>query len=357
VVIPSGCWRADRKLTSGACGSCRCGGRGASVFDSRESARDDTRGTRTRAEARTRAPLLYVTLTPRARVLVLPWDADLRRWARGVCVIVGRGRWKMSERRCGNRAGQRAAAKQTDGDQREGAEIFRTGGNPVPQFCRDGCAAPTGDRADAARARERVGLDEPPPGGARGSARLRKWWHETMEFLPGRTATPRCRRTANARCARRPEQGSARAPRKSGARLRASAAWANCGRPAGRGLRSWASCAVCAPDAWVDGVIDLVLHDAAAAHGVDRRLETNSRRPRRREGALLARLAPSMRLSSWPMGACVAQFFPAQRCALVFQRCAGLSATRGGGINSSWQQHGGPAHVALSANTLSPWAT
>jgi ATP-dependent exoDNAse (exonuclease V) beta subunit len=92
--------------------------------------------------------------------------------------------------------------------------------------------------------------------------------------------------------------------------LRASAAW--------RELRvaQWtrqAELGIFAPlrdDAWIDGVIDLVLHDAAgcAVWVVD--WKTNRRRAGERDEALLSRLAEEYTPQLQAYGACLAPLFP-----------------------------------------------
>src|SRR5581483_9227798 len=63
-------------------------------------------------------------------------------------------------------------------------------------------------------------------------------------------------------------------------------------------------------EGWIDGVIDLALHDPAGKRLWVVDWKTNRRRPDESDEALLARLADEYRPQLQAYGGCVAPFFP-----------------------------------------------
>jgi ATP-dependent exoDNAse (exonuclease V) beta subunit len=180
---------------------------------------------------------------------------------------------------------------------------------------------------DAVRiARDEPGADEKlrTAGGTDDPITYGLWWHETMESLPwtGDEAA------INAHGERALQEAEALGYRVRGAeewaRLRASAAW-----PVLRSER-WtrlAEIGIFAPlraGAWIDGVIDLVLHDPAAEEIWVLDWKTNRRRAGESDAALLARLVAEYAPQLAAYGECLAGFFPACRVRrLVFSSVAG----------------------------------
>jgi ATP-dependent exoDNAse (exonuclease V) beta subunit len=152
-----------------------------------------------------------------------------------------------------------------------------------------------------------------------------------MEFLPWRGDELAMAAYGQAALRGAEAQGFGARAAQEWARLRASAAW-----PELRAAR-WtrlAEIGIFAPfrgEGWIDGVIDLVLHDAAAGEIWVLDWKTNRRRTGETDDALLARLVAeySPQLSAY--GECLAGFFPGCRVRrLVFSSVAGAWCDTGG---------------------------
>jgi ATP-dependent exoDNAse (exonuclease V) beta subunit len=153
------------------------------------------------------------------------------------------------------------------------------------------------------------------------------WWHETLEFVPWTGGSEALAAHARTRLGRAAFHGF---------RERAEVEWGlllSC--EPWRLMREarWtrlAEAGIFAPrseDAWIDGVIDLVLHDPAAGEVWIVDWKTNRRQPGEDEGALLDRLLITYRSQLAAYGACAAPFFPGCRVRLwVFSTVAGAWA-------------------------------
>jgi ATP-dependent exoDNAse (exonuclease V) beta subunit len=151
------------------------------------------------------------------------------------------------------------------------------------------------------------------------------WWHETLEMWPWSAndgATPddyvaRALRLAAA-------QGFEARAAEELARFRASTAARELG---GARWRREAELPFFAPQdesAWLDGVIDLVLHDAATNDVWVVDWKTNRRRSGENDAALLARLAEEYAPQLRAYGRCARLFFPRGRVRLlVYSSAAG----------------------------------
>jgi ATP-dependent exoDNAse (exonuclease V) beta subunit len=85
------------------------------------------------------------------------------------------------------------------------------------------------------------------------------------------------------------------------------------------------------PEAWIDGVIDLVLHDAVAGEIWVLDWKTNRRRSGETDEALLVRLVEEYAPQLSAYGECLAGFFPGCRVRrLVFSSVAGAWRDTGG---------------------------
>jgi len=179
---------------------------------------------------------------------------------------------------------------------------------------------------DLARtARHESGLDEPLSGvGSEDAIDYGLWWHETMEFLPwpadDRSVANHGREAVHAAAA----LGFGPRAEEEWRRLCSSPAWCEL-----RGTR-WVRqsevgvFAPLRPDAWIDGVIDLVLHDPVgrAVWVVD--WKTNRRRAGENDQTLLARLAAEYAPQLRAYGTCLAPLFPDCRVRqLVYSTVAG----------------------------------
>jgi ATP-dependent exoDNAse (exonuclease V) beta subunit len=136
------------------------------------------------------------------------------------------------------------------------------------------------------------------------------WWHETMEFLPWDGTEEEVESYLAGAVSRARQTGAGRRAEDEIAQLRASEFFRSLRGTAGRRLAELAVFAPLRPEAWIDGVIDLVVHDEAAR--VVRVIDWKTNRPRSGEdaGALLHRLGEDYRPQLEAYGACVAEFFP-----------------------------------------------
>jgi ATP-dependent exoDNAse (exonuclease V) beta subunit len=137
-----------------------------------------------------------------------------------------------------------------------------------------------------------------------------RWWHETMEFLPWDGSEKEVEAYLAAALSRARQTGLERRAEDEIARLLAGEFFRSLRTMAGRRLAELAVFAPLRPAAWIDGVIDLVVHDETA-HRV-RVIDWKTNRPRADEDAraLLQRLAEDYRPQLEAYGACVAGFFP-----------------------------------------------
>lgn len=332
VVIPLGLWRSIGKRDETGLRLVPDAAGGARVFFDQDSLPAATKDARERERLRELVRLLYVTLTRPRRALVLPWGADFAKVGAGSFAELWGGTLEdrgmpMAE------GGLSAAAPVALATWRAGAappvaEVFPAalaqGVFPVlPARVLPHQLAHAPDFARAAR--HESALDEPAPVRT-GDDPLDygTWWHQTMEFLPWTGDEPAVTAHGVRAFEAAAQLGFRTRAEEEWRRLVASVAW--------RELRDsrWARLAelgVFAPlraDAWIDGVIDLVLHDAAARAVWVVDWKTNRRRAGEGDGTLLARLAQEYQPQLAAYGTSVAQFFPdhAVRC-LVYSTVAG----------------------------------
>ncbi len=297
---------------------------GAQVFFDPASLPAATKESRERERVRELIRLLYVTLTRARRGLVLPW-------------VDGFGGTQRDPTFAELWGANLGALAELTGEPQIEIEPPRLE-VPAPALAKPLALAPAApalparllphqlaEAPDVVReARHESGLDEPAGWSADDPITYGLWWHETMEFLPwdGDEATvaeygAQALRAAEA-------QGVGPRGAEEWARLRASAAWLVL-REA-RWTRR-AEIGIFAPlrtDAWIDGVIDLVLHDAAANEIWVVDWKTNRRRTGETDDALLARLVAEYTPQLAAYGDCLAGFFPGCRIRrLVFSSVAG----------------------------------
>jgi ATP-dependent helicase/nuclease subunit A len=326
VVIPIGLWRAIRRpadfglqLVDDAAG-------GSRVFFDGESLPTGTREARERERLRENVRLLYVTLTRARRMLVLPRTdvpvapgSFLELWGADLAALL------LPERAESGIQASNEPEASTGG----GAEIRSL--DFAVQFTAPALPARVlphqlAHGLDAVRTvRHESALDEPLP--------LRVgddpidyglWWHETLEFWPWDGGEAACKAHEAQALDAAEAQGFRQRGAEELAKFRASELCTELGAP--RWTRR-AELGVFAPlraDAWIDGVIDLVAHDAAARQVVVVDWKTNRRRSGERDEELLARLAADYAPQLAAYGTCVRGFFPG--CAVelrVFASAAG----------------------------------
>jgi ATP-dependent exoDNAse (exonuclease V) beta subunit len=174
-------------------------------------------------------------------------------------------------------------------------------------------------------ARHEAGLDQPLPlANAEEAINYGLWWHETLEFVPWAGDPAALAEHGERALAAAEAQGFRERAAAEWARLLASEPWREMRAPRWTRLAELAVFAPLRADAWIDGVMDLVLHDAAAEAVWVVDWKTNRRRPGESDAALLARLVAEYAPQLQTYGNCLEPFFPG--CAvrrLVFSTAAG----------------------------------
>ena len=320
VVIPIGLWREPRERNETGLRLLAGDEPTAQVYFDGASVPAETAEARRRERWRERTRLLYVTFTRATRHLVLPWHPQFAPVTKGSFADL----W--GEKDLIDALPETAAAGAPQ-------EIWETSGEGAPSdSSKDwGWALPAAEgknaqpplparllphqlahHPDAVRTtRHESALDEPAfsaPGDD--PVDYGRWWHETMEFLPWDGSEAEMGDYLAEALNRARQAGFGRRAEDEIVRLRASEFFGSVRSVPGRPLAELAVFAPLRPDAWVDGVIDLVVHDRAAQ--VVRVIDWKTNRPRSGEdgGALLRRLSEDYRPQLEAYGACVAGFFP-----------------------------------------------
>jgi ATP-dependent exoDNAse (exonuclease V) beta subunit len=326
VVIPIGLWRAIRKPADSGLQLVDDGVGGTRVFFDSESLPTETCKARERERWRENLRLLYVTLTRARHVLVLPrpdvpaeQGSFLELWGADLAALQRQGMTKEEIQP----TNEPAAAT---GGGIEIRSLDLVDQFPAPALPARVLPHQLSHGLDAIRTvRHESALDEP--------LLLRVgddpidyglWWHETLEFWPwdGGEAV---RAAHEARALDAAEaQGFRQRGAEELAKFRASELCAELGAARWTRLAELGVFAPLRADAWIDGVIDLVAHDAAARQVVVVDWKTNRRRPGEGDAALLARLAADYAPQLAAYGTCIRGFFPG--CAVelrVFASAAG----------------------------------
>ncbi len=330
VVIVLGLWRGIGKPPESGLKLLH-DAQGAQVFFDPASLPAATKESRERERVRELIRLLYVTLTRPRRALILPWVGGFGGPQRDPTFGT---LWDANLGALAELTGE----PQVEVEALRPAEPVRDPGAPLQAGM---AAAPLPARLlphqlaqapDAVRtARHETGLDAPAEWSGDDPIPYGLWWHETMEFLPWRGDEAAVTAHGEAAWRAAEAQGFGARAAEEWARLRASEAW-----PVLRAAR-WtrlAEIGIFAPlrkEGWIDGVIDLVLHDAMAGEIWVLDWKTNRRRTGETDGALLARLVAEYAPQLSAYGECLAGFFPGCRVRrLVFSSVAGAWSDTGG---------------------------
>ncbi|MBI4624281.1 MAG: UvrD-helicase domain-containing protein [Verrucomicrobia bacterium] len=327
VVIVLGLWRGIGQAPDRGLKLVRDAAAGPRVFFDAASLPADTREARDRERVRELTRLLYVTLTRARRVLVVPWAdgfggrqrekpsfAEL--WAADLPALPGLDGLPPME--------VVGAAEEVEAvSPATGPEATAEAMPPLPARLLPHQLAHHRDLARMARHESAV--DAPLP--ARNSDEAIDyglWWHETMEFLPwgGDDAAV----VAHGKKALAAAEAPGFRPRGEleWARLRASDAWAELRAPRWTRLAELGIFAPLHAGAWIDGVVDLVLHDAAAKELWIIDWKTNRRHADEGDDALLVRLVEEYTPQLVAYARCAAEFFPGAAVkAFVFSSAAG----------------------------------
>ena len=331
VVIPIGLWReigtrdeTGLRLVPDAAGE-------PQVFFDNDSLPEATKDARERERRRELVRLLYVALTRARRTLVLPWGADFAPPEENSFAEL----WGATMEKIGALEFTAELVPSPANGQPVDVVELAAPAAPVefpvlPQRILPHQLANAPDPVRAAR--HESALDEPlPVRGGEDAIDYGVWWHETMESLPW-PADDAAVTEYGTQALRQAEALGFRARgEEEWTRLRASAAWTE--------LRSarWtrlAEIGIFAPlrkEGWIDGVIDLVLHDAAGGELWVLDWKTNRRRAGETDAALLARLVAEYTPQLTAYGECLAGFFQGCRVRrLVFSTVAGAWSDTGG---------------------------
>jgi ATP-dependent exoDNAse (exonuclease V) beta subunit len=335
VVIVLGLWRGIGKPPEPGLKLVRDPRAGTQVFFDLASLPPATRESRDRERVRELTRLLYVTLTRARRGLVVPWAAGFGGSQREHPSFAEL--WGAELEAIGELTGEPRIQTETPAEK--------------PQPASEGAAEPVVPAAanlparvlphqlahapDAVRlARHETGADADElqiSGGVDDPIQYGLWWHETMESLPW-TGDEAAVTEYGERALREAETlGFRGRGEQEWARLRASAAWPVLRAARWTRLAEIGIFAPLRPKAWIDGVIDLVLHDAAAGEIWVLDWKTNRRRTGETDAALLARLVAEYAPQLSAYGECIAGFFPGSRVRrLVFSSVAGAWSDTGG---------------------------
>ena len=311
VVIPVGLWRAigarepsGLRLIGGPDGTSRV------VFDN-EGVGADTRDSHERERLRELVRLLYVTLTRPLTALVIPWSGDSPCEEKSFADL-----WRLDPEMLDPIPAAAAALPAVRGAQTLGRAPAADG---EPKVAKPARAFPTrilphelAALPDAARAARHEASSDEPPASKSGIDPLEYgvWWHETLELVPW-DGDQGCVEAHGSRAkAQAAERGFGARASEEWDRLLASEPWRLMREARWTRLAEVGVFAPLEPGGWIDGVIDLVLHDPAAREVWIVDWKTNRRGAGEDDAALLRRLASEYERQLGAYGACSAAFFP-----------------------------------------------
>jgi ATP-dependent exoDNAse (exonuclease V) beta subunit len=325
VVIPMGLWReistkppVGMRLVTEAPGSSRV------VFDS-DGVGAQTKESLVRARLRTDARLLYVTLTRSRTALVIPWcdekpedNSFAEIW--GLDPTVLEPLWMAP-----------VPVPLPAGSVPEAPEAKEATEPVVPPMLMPRRVLPheLAKEPDVARAALHEASTEAPAPLRDGADPLEYgiWWHETLEFLPWEGDPAAVQAHGDACLARATQLGFAARGTEEWARFLASEAYQLLKDERWSRLAEAGIFAPLPPSQWIDGVIDLVLHDPLTKEVWIVDWKTNRRRPSEPDQALLGRLVQDYESQLRAYGSCARGFFQGSSVRLwVYSTQAGLLA-------------------------------
>ncbi len=139
------------------------------------------------------------------------------------------------------------------------------------------------------------------------------WWHETVEFIPWLAPESEIDAYVAGRFAAADALGAGERARREWSLFRSGPAWRELRHPRWRRLAELSVLAPLDQDRWMDGVMDLVLHDAEGAEAWVLDWKTNRRRTDEPNEAFLARLAAEYAPQLHAYGRSLAAMFPTCR--------------------------------------------
>ena len=286
------------------------------VYFDQSSLPAETVEARERERMRELVRLMYVAMTRAMRVLVVPWAA-------------GFGNPKRQKASFAELWGEDLSVRpDLEGGIPPPPEPAVTLSEPVADFWPESLSQPQpapvlparrlphqlAQGADRIRAVRHDTVDEvlPLPGGEE-AIDYGLWWHETLEFVPWEADDPLVERYAVQALVRAEMSGFADRGRREWTALRESQAWRAMRNPRWTRLSELAVFAPLDDEAWVDGVVDLVLYDPGAAEVWIVDWKTNRRRPDEDPDRFLARLRDEYAAQLKAYVRSLAPFFPGHR--------------------------------------------
>lgn len=313
VVIPLGLWRGIGKAPERGLRLLGDTADGPEVYFDQGSVPPETAEARERERWRELTRLLYVTLTRARRGLVLPWAEAFggrQRVQPSFLDLWGAdpAQWSELEGTAWAEVAASEVEVATEGEeasalpQREGAPL-----PPLPERLLPHKLAKQADRTRASL--HETGWDDPWPVGGEEAIDYGHWWHTALEFWPW--AGDEAERSAHRQQALAVAAGQ-------GNLVRGTAEWDRWEASAVRKILSdprWqrqAELALLAPlegRGWVDGVIDLVLHDPVSGEVWVVDWKTNRLRAGESPDTLLERLAAEYAPQLQAYGTCLQTHF------------------------------------------------
>jgi ATP-dependent exoDNAse (exonuclease V) beta subunit len=327
VVIPAGMWR---KIGSRGPSGLRVipgrAGQSEVVFDN-EGISAETRESHERERLRENVRLLYVTLTRALRTLVVPWSAEP--FEDGSFADLWRVDPLLLDRApepSGVQAGGEAAPAAPESGERTQGVPEAGAGAPAPAFPRRVLPHQLSAIADGPRAAlHEASLYQPAPvKPGIDPLEYGVWWHQTLEFVPWTGSDPVVAEYGAEALKRAGEKGFGERAAGEWGRLLDSDPWHRMREARWTRLAEAGIFAPLAPDGWIDGVIDLVLHDPSTGEVWIVDWKTNRRLEGEDDPGLLARLSAEYDSQLSAYGACAGGFFPGSRVRLwVYSTVAG----------------------------------
>ncbi len=335
VVIVLGLWRGIGKPPATGLKLVRDSQARTQVYFDQASLPAATRDSRERERIRELTRLLYVTLTRARRALVVPWTPGFGGAQREQPSLAEL--WGADLAAIGVLTGEPKHETEVLGPDAwpvRAPEIHGNAKRPVPQelparvLPHQLAQAPDTVRL----ALHESGENEPMgSGGGDDPILYGLWWHATMELLPWTGSEEEVEEYGERALKEAEAQGFRVRAAEEWRRLRASSAWGILREKRWSRQAEIGIFAPLRPGAWIDGVIDLVLHDPAAREIWVLDWKTNRRRAGESDGALLARLVEEYTPQLSAYGECMAGFFPDCRVRrLVFSTVAAAWSEAGG---------------------------
>jgi hypothetical protein len=323
VVIPVGLWRPIVNRADAGLRIVRDrDGRSRVVFDN-EGVGPETRLSLDREQQRNTVRLLYVTLTRARKALVIPWSAEPARDSFGEY-------WGLDPAALDPIPAPVPEAPREEpaaANPRVPAPGARPAPSQAPALPRRILPHQLASAPDLARASlHESSLDAPPPVRDSDADPMEYgiWWHETLEFMPWEGDGAAVAAHGEAALARAAGMGFGPRGREEWERFLGSEPCRLIREPRWNRLSEAGIFAPLAPGEWIDGVIDLILHDPGSGEIWIVDWKTNRRRAGEGDEALLGRLAQEYRGQLSAYGKSAAGFFDGCRTSLwVYSTAAG----------------------------------